>query len=144
MSEVLESLNIDKSFFVQFSIVLILFFSLKTFLFEKLLEVIKNRESKTTGLLSKSKEKESEAIEISRKIEEEIAETKSTLSLEIKSVKSQLVSQKEKEYSELEENLDGQYSQKLKEFNAELDSNFEVIKSQTKTLANDLVNKITQ
>ena len=84
MSEVLESLNIDKSFFVQFSIVLILFFSLKTFLFEKLLEVIKNRESKTTGLLSKSKEKESEAIEISRKIEEEIAETKSTLSLEIK------------------------------------------------------------
>lgn len=143
MSEVLESLNIDRSFFVQFSIVLILFFSLKTFLFEKLLQVIQNRETKTTGLISKSKDKEVEANLISQKIEDEISLTKSNLSLEIKTVKGQLIAQLDKEYSDLEKELDNEYSQKINSFKAELESNYEIIKSQTKTLANDLVNKIS-
>ena len=144
MSEVLESLNIDKSFFVQFAIVLILFFSLKSFLFEKLLEVIQNRESKTTGLLHESKEKETEANKLSERIEEEILTTKSQLTAEIKTVKNKLMSEKEVEYSQLEEKLDSDYSGKLTNFNTELNENFEVMKSQTNDLARDLVNKITQ
>lgn len=144
MSAVLESLNIDKSFFVQFAIVIILFFSLRHFLFEKLLEVIQNRENSTTGLLKRSKDKEIEATKISSEIEGQISTTKSELNLEIKSVKNQLLSQKEKEYKDLEESLDEDYASKLNSFDKELDENFNVIKTRTKSLATDLVDKITQ
>ena len=144
MSAVLESLNIDKSFFVQFAIVIVLFLSLKHFLFEKLLEVIQNRENSTTGLLQKSKEKEEESLKISSEIETQIIDIKNELSHELKSVKNQLLTQKEKEYKELELRLDSEYSNKRDSFEKELDENFNVIKAKTKSLATDLVEKIIQ
>ena len=144
MSEVLQSLEIDQSFFVQFAIVLFIFFTLKTFLFDKLLEVITTREEKTTGLLNKSKEKQDVAKELSEKIELELSSTKTELSNEIKSVKNQLILQKEKEYSDLEAKLESEYATKLGDYKKELSSNFESLKNQTDNLASDLVNKITQ
>ena len=144
MSEVLQSLNIDQSFFVQFAIVIFLFFSLKYFLFDKLNEVLVQREEKTTGLLSLSVEKEEEAKKLSEQIESQIMQTKTELSNEVKMVKNQLLAQKEKEYSELEESLDQEYKLKINDFNSDLSKNFEVLKSNTNSLANDLVNKIIQ
>jgi len=144
MSEVLDSLNIDKSFFVQFGIVLILFFSLKSFLFEKLREVLEDRENKTTGLMNQSKDKEIEALKISTLIEEQIDITKNELSNEIKEAKSHLIARNEKEYSELEDRLDNEYGKKILDFEKELSMNFDSMKSRTKNLANDLVNKISQ
>lgn len=144
MSEVLQSLNIDQSFFVQFAIVIFLFFSLKYFLFDKLNEVLVQREEKTTGLLSLSVEKEEEAKKLSEQIESQIMQTKSELSNEVKMVKNQLLAQKEKEYNELEESLDQEYKLKINDFNSDLSKNFEVLKSNTNSLANDLVNKIIQ
>ena len=144
MSEVLDSLNIDNSFFTQFGIVLVLFFVLKSFLFDKLKEVILDREVNTTGLLNKSKEKEVEANKISQKIEEEILATKNELSSEVRIIKSKLNKKNEEEYSSLENTLDKEYFQKFSDFEKEMNQNYEVLKTKTGSLASDLVNKITQ
>ena len=94
--------------------------------------------------LSLSVEKEEEAKKLSEQIESQIMQTKSELSNEVKMVKNQLLAQKEKEYNELEESLDQEYKLKINDFNSDLSKNFEVLKSNTNSLANDLVNKIIQ
>lgn len=143
MSEVLQSLNIDKSFFTQFAIVVFLFVFLKNFLFDKLLSVITSREENTTGLLNTSRDKEDKSKSISTEIDNQISQCKNQIIKENKRIREEATSQKEKEYALAESKLSEEYSTKINDFSAGLEKNYELVKKDTSSLAGELVNKIT-
>ena len=143
MSEVLQSLNIDKSFFTQFAIVVFLFVFLKNFLFDKLLSVITSREENTTGLLNTSRDKEDKSKSISTEIDNQINQCKNQIIKENKRIREEATSQKEKEYALAESKLSEEYSTKINDFSAGLEKNYELVKKDTSSLAGELVNKIT-
>lgn len=142
--EVFSKLNINETFFIQFAIVIILFFILRALLFSKLQFVLELRESKTTKMEENANRKFSEAEKLAALYEErtfksqkEAAEFFATERQKIVSKENQRVKKVEKEVGEEVEKARGANEEEVKKYREQL-------LQEVDSLASKLVDKVIQ
>lgn len=140
---IFQSLGVDESFFVQFGIVVALFFVLKTVLFGKLQYVLELRENKTTKKEDGANKKLNQAEEMAQKYKQSIEKVQQEAhQLIVRKKESAELEQKKrlKEKSdEIEEGLD----QKRAENKKEIETKKTEILAQADELAQELTQKFT-
>ena len=142
--EILDSIGIDQTIFWQFIIFVITFVSLKKFLFEKLQEVVEEREYKTVSLAKIAEDKEQEALKISNEIETEITLSKKQANEKLRESKKVFTLQEDKKIKSAEDRLNENLEKKKEEFSVTIEEKRAGLISQAEDLSNELVHQMTQ
>lgn len=141
---IFQSLGVDESFFVQFAVVVILYFLLKVLLFEKLQYVLELRENKTTKREDGANKQLNEAEDMALKYKESMNK--------IQQEAHQLIVRKRTEAEEKQKNEIKLKSKELEkkleklrvQYTAEIDSKKDDVLAQADQLAGQLVEKLTK
>lgn len=142
--KVFSSLGADETVFIQFGIVVLLYFVLKDVLFAKLQFVLDLRESKTTVLDGDANSKFSEAEKLSSEYNSRIEEAKIQAHTDFVAKKSEIEKRAEKTVREAQDKYNAEYLEKrtvvkkeVEEYKADVFQNKEVLLDQ-------LVEKLVQ
>lgn len=138
------SLGVDQTVFIQFALVVVIYFILKFTFFSKLQEVLDTRENKTTKMESGANKKFTEAEALAAKYRAEIEKTDSEALNIITTKKNDVLAAQKAQVKSTEKALNSEYETKRKELEAEYNSKKNAILSQADSLSNDLVQKILQ
>jgi len=138
------SLGVDKTVFIQFALVVVIYFVLKFTFFSKLKEVLDTRENKTTKMESGANKKFTDAEALAAKYRSEIEKADEEALKIVTSKKSEVLSSQKAQVKSTEKALSGEFEAKRKELEADYASKKVSLLSQAESLSNELVQKIIQ
>ncbi len=141
---VLDSLQIDSSFFIQFALVTILYFVLRNLFLNNLQEVLELREDNTTRMESGADKKINEAEKVAAEYKSKIEEARGEAFKIISTKKDEVISRENKKLKEHETTLEKDLNDKKSVFETELEEKKKNIMTQAQGLSDELVNKIVQ
>lgn len=141
---VLNSLEIDSSFFIQFILVTVLYFVLRALFLNNLQEVIELREDNTTRMESGADKKIIEAEKVAAEYKAKIEEARSEAFKLISNRKEEVIARETKKFKEHEAVLESELNTKKNKFEQELEEKKKDIMTQAQGLSEELVNKIVQ
>ena len=142
--DVFKKLNVDQTVFIQFAILVVIFFLLKSLFFSKLQFVLELRESKTTKLEENANKKFSEAENLSVKYKKEIDNVYLSAQEKFHEKKTEILKSEKETIKRKEGELDQLAEEKRKLFTEEIESKSVDILKNADELATSLVNKIVQ
>lgn len=140
---IFKSLGVDSTVFTQFIIICILYLVLRNLLFNKLQEVLELREGKTTKLEENANKKFIEAENLAKSYKEKINNAQSEAFSKLSKVKEDILKVEKDKLKEEEAKLNGEIEAKAKLFKEEVDQKKQQILASADSLANDLINKLT-
>jgi F-type H+-transporting ATPase subunit b len=138
---VFKKLNVDQTVFIQFAILVVLFFLLKVIFFNKLQFVLELRESKTTKLEDNANKTFSEAESLSQKYKEEIDKTYVEAQEKYNKRKTEILDREKQNIKIAENQINQEVEQDRAQFVAELDSKKKEVLNNADSLAKNLVDK---
>ena len=141
---VFEKLNIDQTAFIQFGVMVMLYFPLKTILFNKLQFVLELRESKTTKMEENANKKFVQANQLSEKYRAELDKAYNEAQGKYHGEKQEIVEREKRKIKEKEADLNQNFEKRKNEFVQELEQKKTEVLASADELAGDLVNKIVQ
>ena len=140
---VLERLSIDKTIIPTFFIVIIFYFIISNLFFKKLLQVIVNRESKTTKLEGSANQKAQEAEQLKNDYKSRVNEAYAESQNELKMRKAKETQAKKDIYLEKENKLNQEADNKLAEEMTVLSKKKDEVMASADGLSKVLVDKLT-
>ena len=143
IGKILESLNLDETFFYQMGIFIALFFVLKTIFFEKLQEVIRLREEKTVRRKKANDKKFAEAEELAANYREKIREANAKGREIYGRHKREIVEKEKVRLKEVEEKLNVEFEKEIDAFREEAEHGKKELLKNSDVLCEKLVEKLT-
>lgn len=141
---IFKSLGVDESFFVQFAIVVTLYWLLKTLLFSKLQFVLELRESKTTKREDEANKKFQQADNLALKYKETIEKVQQEAHLVVTGKREESEKKMRQEIKEKAGQLEKELEAKRIEAQNEIDSKRTNVLAQADALASELIQKLTK
>jgi F-type H+-transporting ATPase subunit b len=138
---VFKKLNVDETVFIQFAILVALFFFLKMIFFNKLQFVLELRESKTTKLEDNANKTFSEAESLSLKYKEKIDKAYVEAQGKYNKRKTEILEREKQNIKNAENQINQELEQERTQFVAELDSKKKEVLNNADSLAKNLVDK---
>lgn len=138
---VFKKLNVDQTVFIQFAILVVLFFLLKVIFFNKLQFVLELRESKTTKLEDNANKTFSEAESLSKKYKDKIDKAYVEAQEKYNKRKSEILEREKQNIKTAENQIGQEVDQERAKFVAELDSKRKEVLGNADSLAKNLVDK---
>lgn len=138
---VFKKLNVDQTVFIQFAILVVLFFLLKVIFFNKLQFVLELRESKTTKLEDNANKTFSEAESLSQKYKEKIDKAYVEAQEKYNKRKTEILDREKQNIKTAENQINQVVEQERAQFVAELDSKRKEVLNNADSLAKNLVDK---
>lgn len=138
---VFKKLNVDQTVFIQFAILVVLFFLLKVIFFNKLQFVLELRESKTTKLEDNANKTFSEAEGLSQKYKDEIDKAYVEAQEKYNKRKSEILDREKQNIKTAENQINLDVEKERAQFVAELDSKKKEVLNNADSLAKNLVDK---
>jgi len=138
---VFKKLNVDQTVFIQFAILVVLFFLLKVIFFNKLQFVLELRESKTTKLEDNANKTFSEAESLSQKYKDEIDKAYVEAQEKYNKRKLEILDREKQNIKTAENQISQEVDQERTKFVAELDSKRKEVLDNADSLAKNLVDK---
>lgn len=142
--KIFKSLGVDESFFVQFAIVVSLYWLLKTLLFSKLQFVLELRESKTTKREDEANKKFQQADNLALKYKETIEKVQQEAHLVVTSKREESEKKMRDQIKEKSKQLEKELEEKRSAAQNEIDSKRTSVLAQADALANELIQKLTK
>ena len=141
---IFQQLGADKSIFVQFVIVTIMFVLSKHLFFGHLQNVLDTREDKTTKLAGAADKQFEEVNQMAEQYKEKIQAANKDLKSNLDTSKNDIIKSAEARYRTSETESNSHVEASRKEIEAEVKSQEEQVLSQAQNLADNLVEKITK
>ena len=138
---VFKKLNVDQTFFIQFAILVALFFLLKVIFFNKLQFVLELRESKTTKLEDNANKTFSKAESLSQKYKEQIDKAYVEAQNKYNKRKTEILDRERQNIKSAENQINKEVEQERVKFVAELESKTKEVLDNADSLAKNLVDK---
>jgi len=141
---IFKSLDIDQTFFVQFGIVTVLYFVMRSLLFGKLQEVLDLREEKTTKMEDGAADKLTKAEKLAKEYKEKIDGARGEAFKIVTSHKDSVMNREAANIKEHESKLEAVAEGKRVDFEKEISQKREAIMKEADSLSQELVTKIVQ
>lgn len=141
---IFTSLGVDQTVFIQFALVVVIYFVLKYTFFSKLQFVLDTRESKTTKMESGANKKFTEAEALAAKYRVEIEKADSEAVKIITTKKQDALSAQKTQIKSTEKTLNAEFESKRAELEADFASKKAGVLAQADSLSKELVQKILQ
>lgn len=141
---IFKSLGVDQTFFVQFAIVVTLYWLLKTLLFSKLQFVLELRESKTTKRQDEANKKFQQADQLALKYKETIEKVQQEAHQVVTSKRDESEKKMRAQVKEKATELEKEIEAKRAQAQTEIESKKANVLAQADSLANELVQKLTK
>lgn len=138
---VFKKLNVDQTVFIQFGILVVLFFLLKVIFFNKLQFVLELRESKTTKLEDNANKTFSQAESLSQKYKEQIDKAYVEAQEKYNKRKNEILDREKQNIKTAENQINQEVEKERAAFVAELDSKKKEVLDNADSLAKNLVDK---
>lgn len=138
------SLGVNKTIFIQFAIVIALYFVLKMVLFSKLQFILELRENKTTKLEGAANKKLQEAEAMAQKYKDQLDQAHQEAYRVLNKKKEEVLSREHKIIKAKEAELNSLVETKRKESEALVATQREEVLKSVDSLSGDLVNKLIQ
>ncbi len=138
---VFKKLNVDQTVFIQFGILVVLFFLLKVIFFNKLQFVLELRESKTTKLEDNANKTFSQAESLSQKYKEQIDKAYVEAQDKYNKRKNEILDREKQNIKTAENQINQEVEKERAAFVAELDSKKKEVLDNADSLAKNLVDK---
>lgn len=142
--DVLGKLSIDQTFIIQFILVLIFYFLIKTLLISKVQYVIELRDSKTTKMEDHANKKFQEADKLAEKFKEETEKAYVQAQEMFAAKKSEIVTREKNRYKAVEAEVSQKVDEEKKAFEGEIAQHRQKVMEGADQLSKDLVNRIIQ
>ena len=142
--DILNKLHIDKTFYTQFGLVIVLFFGVKALLMSKLQEVLDMREGKTVKREAGANEKFAKAEELAEKYNQRIAEANSEAQKKFEHKRDEVNRKQQTIYEEAVSKIEKETESKRNSVLAEVDAHKSAMVGRRDELINELVEKVTQ
>lgn len=141
---IFKQLGADSTFFTQFVIFVIAFILLKVVLFEKMKKVIEERESNTTGLAEKAKEKEEEANILAEKYQGEIDQAQAAAQNKFQEEKVRILEGERAVIKKAEDESFATVEKEKKEYASDLQVMSKELMGSSSDIADQLVDRLTK
>lgn len=138
---VFEKLSVDKTVFIQFGILIVLFMFLKMILFDKLQFVLELRETKTTKLEDNANKTFSEAETLSKKYKNEVDKAYVEAQEKYNKRKAEILERERHAVKAAESEINKELEHERARFVVELDSKKKTVLESADNLAKNLVEK---
>lgn len=138
---VFEKLSVDKTVFIQFGILVVLFMFLKMIFFDKLQFVLELRETKTTKLEDNANKTFSQAETLSKKYKDEVDKAYGEAQEKYNKRKAEILERERRAVKAAESEINKELELERAKFVVELDSKKKTVLESADNLAKNLVEK---
>jgi F-type H+-transporting ATPase subunit b len=141
---IFKSLGVDQTVFIQFAILIVIFFMISTLLFTKLQEVLELRESKTTKLENSAHAVYKQADELAEQYKARVEKTHQDSHHINQKKKSEISISEKAKLKSAEELFSKEYDEKKVKIMAEVATQKTTLLAKVDELSNSLVAKLTK
>lgn len=141
---IFQQLGADKSIFVQFGIITVMFVLSKQLFFGHLQRVLDTREDKTTKLAGDADKQFEEVNQLADQYKDKMQAASREMKSNLDSSKNEIIKSAESRYRTSETETNAEVEKARKEIETEVKSQEEAVLSQAQALADNLVEKITK